>query len=266
MLRRFDPYSTRQVRALWWRWVSENRLVLAMLALASLVAVVIMTVMVVGTGHTGPVRFYVLGVAHTALVGGLLHSVRVLFLAHRGEAIKHVRGATGESNTRSELASARRRRIIWGRIDSIDLVAGDIDHLAITRRAGVLAIDSKWRSHIDEHDRQQMAQSARRCQTRVTGLINTVAKRRDAPPALVAIARVPVRPVVVIWGGAQADMPEHTYADGVDFVRGKHLTRWLRGQEGSTVPRASARALSTALAAYRARQTQHARVAAVGAR
>ncbi|WP_166389739.1 nuclease-related domain-containing protein [Nocardioides ochotonae] len=96
------------------------------------------------------------------------------FLAHDAEAIWHVRGAWGEDNTRDELQRAKRKRLVWAWVDSVTLQAGDIDHLVVTRNGGLVAIDSKWRSKIN--DAADMARAAQKVRLRAEGLTRDLLK------------------------------------------------------------------------------------------
>lgn len=52
-----------------------------------------------------------------------------------------IRGAYGEDQTRTELQRAQRAGLVWAWIDSVSLQRGDIDHIVVTRRGGVVALD-----------------------------------------------------------------------------------------------------------------------------
>src|SRR5690606_126514 len=108
-----------------------------------------------------PLVSYVLGALHAAMLAIGYYTLRVSFLASDQDAVWQVRGDLGEVNTRDELKRAKRRRLIWGWVDSITVSTGDIDHLVITRRGGVVAIDSKWRSEAVGTDIGRSAASAR---------------------------------------------------------------------------------------------------------
>ena len=118
----------------------------------------------------GAPRWYLLGAVHAAVVAASLHLLHTAFLANNREALSQIRGAWGEENTRSELERAKRPRLIWGWVDSIALQAGDLDHVIVTRRAGLIIADSKWRNHVTSTDAADMARAARKAQTRAEGL------------------------------------------------------------------------------------------------
>lgn len=215
-----------------------------------LIAVAAVFTWVVAPALPAPTRGYVLGALHVGLAAGLLHLLNSAFLASDQQAIHHVRGAWGESNTRDELGRARRRRLIWGWVDSISLRYGDIDHLVISRRGGVIAVDSKWRNSITRHDTVEMAQSARKAQRRAEGVVRTLL-RKERGTHRARSQSISVTPVVVIWGAAQASVPEDAVVDGVRFVAGSEFLAWLRTVDGDPVPKAAANDVCRQLRAYR---------------
>jgi hypothetical protein len=166
-------------------------------------------------------------------------------------AILHVRGAWGEENTRFALQSAKRKKLIWGWVDSITVEAGDIDHLVITRAGGVLAIDSKWRSQSDAVDRASMVQAARRTAVRARGVIQTVLRGPEPRNAELA-ASVQIRPVVVMWGAVQDELPYGAQIDGVDFVGGRDLVDWLARLADRPISRAAAKDVLQRIENFRA--------------
>lgn len=87
--------------------------------------------------------WYALGALHAIAVCAGIGMILFSFYVHDAEGIKQVRGAWGEENTRDELRLAKRKGLIWGWVDSITVSTGDIDHLVVTRRGGLVAIDSK---------------------------------------------------------------------------------------------------------------------------
>lgn len=156
------------------------------------------------------------------------------------EALWHVRGAWGEDNTRSELQKARRRRLIWGWVDSINLQAGDLDHVVISRRGGIIALDSKWRNEVKGNDAAELARAALRAKTRAEGLARTVLKVERGARHRANLQAVNVTPVVVLWGAAQSVVPDDVIIDGVRFVAGRKLLAWLRVLDGEVVPKDAA--------------------------
>ena len=59
-------------------------------------------------------RSWLLGAIPTGMLAAYLHIVHLAFLAHDAEAIRHVRGAWGEDNTRDELQRAKRKKAHLG--------------------------------------------------------------------------------------------------------------------------------------------------------
>ena len=190
----------------------------------------------------GALRWYLLGVTHAGIVASFLFLLNTTFLANDREAILHVRGAWGEENTRSELSRARRRRLIWGWVDSVTLAVGDIDHLVVTRSGGLVAIDSKFRTQVDGADRHAMARTAQKATLRAQGVIQSIVSGERGSHRARGQA-IAVSPLVVVWGAVQHEGPEIAQVDGVDFVAGWELVPWLRALSGEPVSRTAAKDL-----------------------
>ena len=150
----------------------------------------------------------------------VLYLFDLAFMAIDREAIQHVRSAWGEEDTRTELQIARRRRLIWGWVDSITLKDGDIDHVVVTRHGGVVAIESKWRNTINPRDVADMARSARRAAGRAEGLGRSLLPSERGARHRLRTRPITVTPLVVVWGGAQHYLPEAAVHDGVRFLPG----------------------------------------------
>lgn len=88
--------------------------------------------------NRGPALWYVLGALHMLLICAVPAAIGLAFLANSRTAIWNLRGAMGESNTSEVLQSARKQKVIWGYVESVAITGGDIDHLVVTRRAGLL--------------------------------------------------------------------------------------------------------------------------------
>ena len=244
------PYSQRQLTLRRRAWRQKNRLLLIVVALGALAIAVILT----GIVHVmtqGELRWYLTGLAHAGTAAAVLHLLNTAFFAHDREALIHVRGAWGEDNTRTELAAAKRRRLIWDWVDSITLQSGDIDHLVVTRRAGVVAIDSKWRNSVNADDISAMARSARTAAPRTTALTETLLAADRSARHRAKVRPVTVTPLIVMWGSAQHDVPEAFERDGVAFVSGRRLSKHLRTLDGHPIDRRAARDLSRKLENYR---------------
>ena len=200
---------------------------------------------------SSPLKWYVIGIAHAALVILLQQMMVWSFVAHHGEAIAHLRGAWGEDNTRDALKRAKRKNLIWGWVDSVTLQAGDIDHLVVTRSGGVIAIDSKWRNKAQAADRDALASSARKVALRATGLLRTLlASSRGHHRA--RINPTSVRPLVVLWGTIARNVPARGEIDGIDYVAGSELLAWLGERDGDPVDKDAAHDLLMRLEQFRA--------------
>jgi len=225
---KFRPYSRTVLRELRRAWLRRNRrfvLTAALVVLGLMTALTVFTVMFSADSRFG---WYVLGLTQAIMVGLFAHGLHTGFLLNDPDGVRHLRGAWGEENTRTELEAAKRRRLVWGWVDSIILQRGDLDHVVVTRRGGVLAIDSKWRNGTSTTDAEAMALAAdkvrRRAESLTRQLLSSERARHRAPGAAVK-----VRPLVVIWGAEQRRLPEGgARVNGIDFVAGQHLRAWLR--------------------------------------
>lgn len=244
-------YPARQLKRRRNEWMRRNLAAVALVLTATVVLG-----LVVGAAFLlsvpRPAAFYALGLTHASLVAVALHLLNAAFLAHDQEAIWQLRGAWGEDNTRTELQRATRKRIIWGWIDSVELQGGDIDHLVVTRRGGVVAIDSKWRNQITDGDVPAMARSARRSAVRAEGVLNTLIKRESGVRHRSKTKALSVGAAVVVWGAARSDVPGNAELDGVRFLDGRDLLMWLGGLDGHAVPQEAAKEVLGLLAEYRA--------------
>ena len=257
---KFKPYSRRVLRDLRRAWLRRNR---RLVALACLVVIGLSAALTAWTVIFTPgSRFgwYLLGILQTTLVGAFAHGLNTGFLLHDRDGVRHLRGAWGEENTRTELESAKRRRLIWGRVDSITLERGDLDHVVVTRCGGVLAIDSKWRNGTDSMDVEAMAAAATRVRSRAEWLTRQLLSPERARHRARGVA-VRVRPVVVIWGAEQHRLPkEGAQVHGISFVAGRQLLAWLRQLDGERVTKEAAVELLTTLRNYRAETSRPKRV------
>lgn len=246
-------YPARQLKRRRNEWMRRN---------ATVVAVVVVGVVVLGVVGSFlllaipmPVRLYALGLTHAGLIAAALHLLNSAFLANDQEAMWQMRGAWGEDNTRSELQRAKRRRLIWGWVDSVGLQAGDIDHVVVTRRGGVVVIDSKWRNQIARQDVPAMAASARKAALRAEGVFRTVLKREAGARHRTNAKPVTVTAAVVLWGAARTGVPSDANVDGVRFLDGRQLLGWLAELDGNDIPREAARDVIKLLDDYRSKVT-----------
>jgi hypothetical protein len=200
-------------------------LVAGFLALC-LVEVVVLRIVV-----PDPYYGYVVAAGLAAATVGLFWVLHTLFLTTNGPAIFQLRGAWGEDNTIQELKKARRRRLVWGWVNSAAVASGDIDHLVVTRRGGVVVVDSKWCSALTDEVRAAMVNSARRAALRAEGIVNTVSKRSGGRHRGSREARVIT--VVVLWGAGRDDLaPGGETSEGVVLVRGGDFCTWLSALQG----------------------------------
>ncbi len=243
------PYSRRVFRRRLKEWAGRNRRMLVVSALGVVVLLAIETLMLTQVAGRNGFTWWLLGAMQVSVVAAYLQLLHSSFLAHDREAIWHLRGAWGEDNTRSELQRAKRRRLIWNWIDSITLRHGDIDHLVLTRKAGLVAIDSKWRS--DAADRMQMAKDAHRARIRAEALTRSLFEQERSARHRAKAHPMPVTPVVVLWGPAQHEVPEGATVDGIPFVAGQKLLLWLGTLDGQPVSRDSARDIIRRLDGFR---------------
>ncbi|GAA1725233.1 nuclease-related domain-containing protein [Aeromicrobium alkaliterrae] len=246
----FDPYSRHELRKIRRAWLWRRRWLIAA-GMALMVAMALaMEVWYRFAGVSGPVRWYVSGAFHVGAVAAILHFLMLAFLAQDPAAIRHLRGAWGEEATREELKRARWRRSIWGWVDSVPLQYGDIDHLVVTRHGGLVAIDSKWSNEADADRRRAMAAAASRVKQRSEAVVRTVLKSERGDHRAHG-SHVTVQPVVVVWGALQNEVPEGARLDGVEFVAGRELVRWLKALDGEPVDRAAGRDLIERLVTFR---------------
>jgi hypothetical protein len=216
-------------------------IVLALIAAETVLCTVILT--------PSAFTWWLLGLFQATVVALYVHILHSAFLAHDREAIWHLRGAWGEDNTRSELQRAQRKRLIWGWVDSINLQGGDLDHLVVTRRGGLVAIDSKWRNQAS--DTIDMAQSARRVRIRAEGLAQSLLRTERGARHRAKSNPLRVVPVVVLWGAAQHQVPDQARVDGIDFVAGRRLLMWLDALDGEPVDKSAATDVLDRLRDYR---------------
>ncbi|WP_203231323.1 hypothetical protein [Nocardioides caldifontis] len=124
---------------------------------------------------------------------------------------------------------------MWGWVDSISLKVGDLDHVVVTRRGGVVVIDSKWRHEVTPHDAQDMARSALKAKLRVEAVARSLPHLKLVGGSTARHHISGVTPVVVIWGAAQHSLPDDAMLDGVAVVAGKQLVAWLQQLHGAEI-------------------------------
>ncbi len=247
---KYKPYSRREFRRRLIDWIRQNVKLVVLLTVGMFTLFVFETVLLAAVVQPTAVSWWLLGLLQAALVAAYLHLLHAGFLAHDREAIRHLRGAWGEDNTRDELRRAKRKRLIWGSVDSITLQGGDLDHLVVTRRGGLVAIDSKWRNHAS--DTIDMSRAAHRARTRAEALARTLLKGESRARHRAKVNPVKVTPVVVIWGAAQHNVPNHARVNDIEFVAGHHLVTWLTRLSSESVTKAAAADIINRLERFRA--------------
>jgi hypothetical protein len=247
---KYRPYSRREFRRRFAQWATRNAgLLLAVTAgLVGTIALVTLVLTVAFTPTT--FTWWFLGAFQATMVGIYLHLGHAAFLASDAEAIWHLRGAWGEENTRSELQRAKRKRLVWGWVDSISLGVGDLDHLVVTRRGGLIAVDSKWRNRAS--DTVNMARAADKARLRAEALAQTLLRSERGARHRAKVNPLPVTPVVVLWGAAQHGVPDGARVNDIEFVAGQRFVEWLRSRNGQTVSEDAAADVMKRLEAYRA--------------
>ncbi|GAA2150297.1 hypothetical protein GCM10009844_31070 [Nocardioides koreensis] len=246
---KFQPYSRREFQRRFVVWAKRNTTLLVIVTCGMVGIVSFVTWVIAFWLPTTAFTWWLLGIVQASMVGIYLHLLHAAFLAHDGEAIWHLRGAWGEDNTRSELQRAKRKQLIWGWIDSINLLAGDLDHLVVTRNGGLVAIDSKWRNRAS--DTADMARAASKAKLRAEALTRTLWKR-DKGAHRARVDSLPVTSIVVLWGAAQHGVPDGATVNGIEFIAGRRLIAWLSKLEDQPVTRAAAAEIVERLEGYRA--------------
>jgi hypothetical protein len=108
---------------------------------------------------------YLLGLAQGFFVSLLATALLCAFHASTG-SIWQMAGVWGEDSTTDELRKAKRRGLIWGFVNGVATSTGDVDHVVVTKRGGVVAVDSKYHAHLRSDtvqcDLASAASSARR--------------------------------------------------------------------------------------------------------
>jgi hypothetical protein len=250
---KFRPYPREAYRALLRAWAGRNLKLLMLSATVVAALLVFETAVIVRVMPDIGFRWWLLGVVQAAIIAIALHLMHNAFLIREREAISQLRGAWGEEATRDELRRAKRKRLVWGWIDSVEFQAGDLDHLVLPRKDGFVVIDSKWRS--SGTDAVEMATSARRARLRAEGLTRTLLKSQRGSHRAKGNT-VSVRPLVVIWGPAQHRVPDGCHVEGVDFIAGRALIPWLQALPGDEVDKAAAKKALALLKEFRGRASE----------
>ncbi len=207
---------------------------------------------------TAPLVTYVLGALHAATLAIFYFILRIMFLANDQDAVRQMRGDLGETNTRDELKRAKRRRLIWGWVDSITVSGGDIDHLVVTRHGGIVAIDSKWRNDTIGTDISRAAVAATKAAGRAKSVLRHLGyfKRELTARRRADDRSITVTPLVALWGPIQRDVPSAARVAEVDFIAGAQLSSWLRQHRSEDISRQAAKQLLGELKKFRREHQQ----------
>jgi hypothetical protein len=246
-------YSGRNLRSRWKGFVGTNIRLILLVVIFEIAALGSVTSILIKAYGTTPLVTYILGLLHATICVMLYFALRTSFWANDQDAIYQMRGDLGETNTRGELRRAKRRRLIWGWVDSIAVSGGDIDHLVVTRRGGVVAIDSKWRSRSHRDDIARSAVAAEKAAGRARSVLRHLGyfKREHSARRRAAANDLTVTPLVSLWGAIRNDVPAAARVDNVDFIAGPDLLSWLRQHRSDDVSRKAAKRLLRELEAFR---------------
>lgn len=252
-----------KLRSHWDHFLRANRRTLLLVVTIELVGIGGVTVLLLRTSGADPLITYVLGALHAGTLAISYFTVRIVFLASNQGAVRQVRGDLGESNTREELKRAKRRRLIWGWVDSIAVAGGDIDHLVITRHGGMVAIDSKWRNDTISADIARSAIAASKSAGRAKLVLRHLGylKREHTARRRADDTSITVTPLIALWGPIRNDVPSGARVEDVDFIAGPQLLGWLRQHRSDDISRQAAKRLIGELKEFR-RQHQHSDAAA----
>lgn len=247
---KYRPYSRRVVRVRTRNWLKRYAKLIAACSAALVLLIVIEAALLLEIHRPGPLQWFLLGAISAALIAALVGAFAAMFLITDEEVVRQIRGAWGEENTREELQRARNHGTIWGWVDSLTVEGGDVDHIVISRKGGIVAIDSKWRTRVDAQGRDVMVRQALVARRRTEAIVRTVLdKQRRGRRSDGTAFRV--RTAVVIWGSAQTSLPGTIAFNEVEFVRGRDLRAWLNDLEGDLVDQAPAEDLLASLERYR---------------
>jgi hypothetical protein len=233
MLRhRRHAYPRRAYRKDLKRFLIKNRRRLSVVAAGYAILMAAMALLADG---------YFLGLVHGAFTALALAMVGLVHLAATG-SLAQLAGAWGEDNTRDLLRWAKRRRLIYGWVDSLEIQGGDVDHL-VAAPSGWIAIDSKWHSQsLDRSVVVRDAERATRAARRASLILRSLTRRADA------------RPVVFVWGGTRDELSDlDRMVAGVEFVSGSDLKEWFRRLPTGGTDRRSAIAALRDLRSFRSR-------------
>lgn len=246
-------YPGGQLRRQFSEHLRANRALLIKLALVEISVLAVATAVILLLWPSTLLTGYLVGALHAGFIAMIVHHVRLAFFARESTAIHHLRGAMGESSTSDELRRAKRQRLIWGWVDGITVRGGDIDHLVVTRTAGVWAIDTKWMSSL--HHVDAAADAASKARRRAESVLRSqkLLTREASARHRADAASFTVRPLVVVWGAAHEQIPDDAMIGEVPFVRGDHLVAWLSAHDGEPIDERVASGMLESLERFRER-------------
>lgn len=131
--------------------------------------------------------------------------------------------------------------------------------MVVTRAGGVVMLDSKFRTEVTAVGVADMAASARRAKLRGESLARQLLRADRSGRHRSRAHSVSVTPCIVLWGPARKDVPDGHTIDGVHFVDGRKLLRWLTQLPQATVSEEAGTDLLERLTAFRsaAVEAQH---------
>ena len=166
-------FPRQQYRAARKAFLQRNWILVACFAAFGLAACLVFSLWLSG---------YLLGLAQGFFVSLLATLLLCAFHASTG-SIWQMAGAWGEDSTTDELRKAKRRGLIWGFVNGVATSTGDVDHVVVTKRGGVVAVDSKYhaqlRSDTVQRDLVSAAASARRARL----IMLSFGRRLDIAPS-----------------------------------------------------------------------------------
>jgi hypothetical protein len=139
------------------------------------------------------------------------------------------------------LKKAVTRRFIWGWVDNIEVLDGDIDHLIIAPAGFCSGLE------VACAEAQPVAACRRRAKRDHSGGKGALCPEILKRP-------LDVHPIVVVWGAGEMDVPGGGgLIDGIDVVAGHEIAAWLQRCSTGPVRRDFAEAVLTELETFRAR-------------
>lgn len=247
------PYSRVQSSARMRSWLRERRTMLVQ-GVAALVAVIVLNAFVLSLTLPESIRWTIVGAMIGAAIVGVCWVMHLSFVIHDRAAVYEIRGAWGEDFTRDVLRRALRRRQVWGVVNGLVTQSGDIDHIVVSRRGGLVVIDSKFYTALTSAQREALIEAGRGHRRSMKGLARTVVPRGYGRHR--GQEHIPVTTAIVLWGPARHDVPEPQVVDGVHLMSGDDLYAWLKTLTGEPIPKSFGRELTAELRDWAERQRE----------